>query len=227
MTEQNNIMMSPSQARPRHSNFSELADHWSEQNYANLNEHMRRRAFLIVNLGPKLHPADSILELGCGDGYLGCLLVSQGFRYTGVDIAPGMIAAAKKRAADRGLRVDFRVADIYDLAPSDAYDAIFSTMNTFFRYVNVPVDLLRHWRPYLRQKMIIDWSHHNDLPLIEACQIMQRAGYANVNWHPCFSPTQKQLPGWALHLLYALEYAPIIRTLVLRRKFFALLWGIP
>lgn len=66
-----------------------------------------------------------ILDLGCGDGVMACKIAQEGFtKVTGIDISPGNIALARRRAEQAGVNVDFRAADIADLGwmGSGSYD---------------------------------------------------------------------------------------------------------
>jgi magnesium-protoporphyrin O-methyltransferase len=61
----------------------------------------------------------SLLEIGCGVGHLHQTLLERGAsRAVGIDLAPGMIEAARAWAAERGLaaRTDYRVGDFMDQA---------------------------------------------------------------------------------------------------------------
>jgi ubiquinone/menaquinone biosynthesis C-methylase UbiE len=72
-----------------------------------------------------------VLELGCGSGDDALFLAGQGVRVHAVDVAPGMIEAARAKAAARGLREDvvrFEVRaaeDVGSLGPS-VFDGAFS-----------------------------------------------------------------------------------------------------
>jgi ubiquinone/menaquinone biosynthesis C-methylase UbiE len=59
--------------------FSRAAWGFSERSYANLNAFMGHRLDLILRWGALLNPGDRVLELCCGDGYLGCLLAKWGW----------------------------------------------------------------------------------------------------------------------------------------------------
>jgi 2-polyprenyl-3-methyl-5-hydroxy-6-metoxy-1,4-benzoquinol methylase len=61
--------------------------------------------------------AKEVHEVGCGEGFLSTLLAEHGFAVHGTDIAPAAVAAATRRAAERGLPATFGVADLYGLAP--------------------------------------------------------------------------------------------------------------
>lgn len=69
-------------------------------------------------------PAD-VLDLGTGTGFAALISASLGHRVLGVDLAPGMLAVARRLAADRGLDVGFTEADAVtpDLGEA-AFDAI-------------------------------------------------------------------------------------------------------
>ncbi|MEM1446589.1 MAG: class I SAM-dependent methyltransferase [Planctomycetota bacterium] len=52
------------------------------------------------------------LDLGCGTGALSCQLAEAGFEVTGIDISPSAIDFARRIVADRGLAIDFMLADV-------------------------------------------------------------------------------------------------------------------
>ena len=61
----------------------------------------------------------SLLEIGCGVGYLHQLLLKSGAAYAvGVDLSDKMIVEARALAADQGLadRIDYQVGDFMELA---------------------------------------------------------------------------------------------------------------
>jgi 2-polyprenyl-3-methyl-5-hydroxy-6-metoxy-1,4-benzoquinol methylase len=51
------------------------------------------------------------LDIGCGTGFLSLELASRGHRVTGVDLAPSMIAEARKKAAERQAVMRYEEAD--------------------------------------------------------------------------------------------------------------------
>ena len=55
-------------------------------------------------------PGDA-LDVGCGTGFLTFELIGRGHRVTGVDFAPAMIAEARRKAGERGVKVRFEEAD--------------------------------------------------------------------------------------------------------------------
>lgn len=66
------------------------------------------------------------LELGCGAGDATLLLAEKGYEAHGVDIAPTAIEWARAKAVQRGVKVDFRVGNVLDLAeyPDDDFDLV-------------------------------------------------------------------------------------------------------
>jgi SAM-dependent methyltransferase len=58
---------------------------------------------------PHLRPGSRVLNVGCGAGREGLALARAGFRVTGVDLAPRMIAAARDLAVREGLDIAFHV----------------------------------------------------------------------------------------------------------------------
>jgi SAM-dependent methyltransferase len=59
-----------------------------------------------------LGSSTSVLDVGCGVGTNTFWLATQGFRATGIDIAPGAVAAAEARSASGSSNPDFVVGDI-------------------------------------------------------------------------------------------------------------------
>lgn len=63
------------------------------------------------------HPA--VVELGCGTGTNAIYLARRGFRVTAFDLSEVALAAARKKATAAGVHVDFRQADLCQLADDD------------------------------------------------------------------------------------------------------------
>lgn len=69
--------------------------------------------FLERELG--MSPGDRVLDIGCGAGRHTIELARRGYQVVGVDISLTMLAAAKERAADAGVKVQLRQMDIAEL----------------------------------------------------------------------------------------------------------------
>jgi ubiquinone/menaquinone biosynthesis C-methylase UbiE len=60
-----------------------------------------------------------LLDAGCGDGVYAVQAARRGAHVTGVDISDAMLVAAKRRADDGGVSVDFRIGDVQALPFND------------------------------------------------------------------------------------------------------------
>ena len=77
------------------------------------------RGVLARRLGPELAGL-TVLDIGCGGGFLSEEFAALGCQVTGVDPAPASVAAARAHAAARGLRIDYRVGAGERLPVADA-----------------------------------------------------------------------------------------------------------
>jgi len=206
--------------------YSRLAWGFAEKSYANLEEYMGHRLNLILRWGTPLNPGDRVLELGCGDGYLGCLLARYGLEYWGADIAPGMVEAARERARVQGVNANFFVMDMNDPFLNESFDAIIA-FRTFFKYTQDPLKVLRWMRSNTRKKIIVDWNHLCSISLSEAVQYVQAAGFGYITVRPFLVPISLNIPKVAQRLLYVLESLPRIGLFLTRKKFSVLIKGEP
>jgi SAM-dependent methyltransferase len=69
----------------------------------------------IVSLASKSGFSGAVLDAGCGTGENALHLASMGLSVLGVDVAETALAIAREKAADRGLEVEFAVADAFQL----------------------------------------------------------------------------------------------------------------
>lgn len=69
----------------------------------------------------------SILDAGCGEGYLVRVLAARGARVTGLDAAPRLIELARGRSP--GAAIDYRVADL--TVPHPEYDSSFDAVASY------------------------------------------------------------------------------------------------
>lgn len=94
-------------------------------------------------------PPARVLDVGTGTGHVSLLLAGLGYDVTGIDLAAGMLAKAREKAAalpnPPDLRLDDAVAPDF---PAGSFDVVAS------RYVlwtlRTPLDALRNWRGLLR-----------------------------------------------------------------------------
>ena len=57
----------------------------------------------------------SVLDVGCGTGENAIYLVGKGFSVTGVDLTSRAIAAARAKAAEKKLKIDFQIGNVLSL----------------------------------------------------------------------------------------------------------------
>jgi len=90
-------------------------------------EQFQNRPFLERTL-PQLDlpTRPTAFEYGCGTGPAACFLVEHGFQVDAVDLIPDAIVIARRMAAERGLSVNFSVADICapGTTPTRRYDIV-------------------------------------------------------------------------------------------------------
>ncbi len=106
-----------------------------------------------------------LLELGCGAGRLLIPLAEAGYRVTGVDLSPAMLAIAGDKARRAGVtqRVTLLQGDYTDMPLGGPYRLAFVVMNTFLHLLSQADQLaaLRHWAEHLTPGglLLIDVLH--------------------------------------------------------------------
>jgi len=64
------------------------------------------------------------LDLGCGEGVYAVYLAQQGFSVVAVDFVPAALDAARARAEQAGVEVEFREGDVVDYEAPTAFDVV-------------------------------------------------------------------------------------------------------
>ncbi|GAA4726583.1 class I SAM-dependent methyltransferase [Brevibacillus fulvus] len=82
----------------------------------------------------QLPPGASILDLGCGQGRMSIPLAQQGYQVTAYDGSPVLLEAARNGAESAGVKIDFVLGDMRELAFADTFDAVLN-LGTAFGYV--------------------------------------------------------------------------------------------
>lgn len=205
--------------------FSKGAEGWTEKAYANPEELMGRRAEVIVSWGATLQAGDTVLELGCGDGSLAYWLTRKGLRYTGTDFAPGMIEAARGRAALYEFPAKFFEMDMNHPEVSESFDCIFGLCRTFFAYCKSPKWTLQELRPHVCRKIMVDWNHFSPVSLKDAVESVREAGFRSVSCRPFLVPSRTRLPGFVKNFVYLLEDIPVLGLLPTRWRFSVIIKG--
>ncbi len=66
-----------------------------------------------------------ILVPGCGNGYEVEALAAEGYRVTGVDVAPTPLNNLRRRLQAKGLTAELVEADLHQWTPDEPFDAVF------------------------------------------------------------------------------------------------------
>jgi SAM-dependent methyltransferase len=189
------------------------AEEWTERQYADADAYLAHRADLIVSLGPPLDQGDEVLDLACGDGGLGELLVERGLRYRGVDVTREMVEEARQRLGDRAA-VD--LGDLNDYAPPAPVAA--TTVFRAIYYARDRAAFFRQAAEYTRTKLVFDLNPRQ-YRVEEVLADLRGAGFPHVRLRPFFVPQTVALPGPVVALARALERTGPPARLALRFRF--------
>jgi SAM-dependent methyltransferase len=193
--------------------YARQAADWTERAYADAAAYLEHRAELVVSLGRALEGGDEVLDLACGDGGLGEVLIARGLRYRGVDSTPEMADAARERL---GARAAIDVGDLNDYAPPSPVAA-----TTVFRAIYYARDrraFFRNVATYTRKKLVIDLNPRQ-YRLDDVLMDLRAAGFASVALRPFFVPQTVSLPGPLLAAARALERTGPLARLALQARF--------
>jgi len=74
-----------------------------------------------------LKRGDRVLDLGCGPGLYASRLAENGMKVTGVDISKRSLDYASRSAREKGLEINYRCLNFFDIVYSDEFDAVLQT----------------------------------------------------------------------------------------------------
>lgn len=122
---------------------------WGAGNWPSVAELIQQVSDELV---PKLEieSGQEMLDIGTGSGNLAIPAAQAGAKVTGVDITPELFDAARKRAADAGVEVEWVEGDAADLPFEDAsFDRVGSVFGAIFAPVNQDAadEMVRVCRP--------------------------------------------------------------------------------
>ena len=182
---------------------------WSRRAYADPDAYLAHRAELIVALGPRLEPGDTVLDLACGDGGLADFL-PDGIHYRGVDGSEAMVAEgrARERTVEQG--------DLNDYEPPGPVAA-----TTCFRAIYYARDreaFFRRVATYTERKLVFDLNPRQ-YRVADIRADLASAGWTSLELWPFFSPQTRSLPGPLGALLRGLERSGPLARLLLRYRF--------
>jgi SAM-dependent methyltransferase len=193
--------------------YARQAREWTETAYADAGAYLRHRAKLIATLGPELEPGDVVLDLACGDGGLGELLLERGLRYHGVDSEPAMAAEARRRL---GSRAAVEVGDLNHFTPLEPV-----AVATVFRAIYYAHDrraFFDHVVAFTEKKLVFDLNPRQ-YRVEDVLADLRRAGLESIALRPFFVPQTVSLPRAATAVASALERSGPLARIVLRFRF--------
>ncbi len=193
--------------------YASKAEDWTERQYADALSYLTHRADLIVSLGPRLEPGDEVLDLACGDGGLGELLLARRFRYRGVDLTPEMVNQARRRLGERAA---IETADLNDYEPPTRVAA--TTVFRAIYYARDRVAFFRHIATFTEKKLVFDLNPRQ-YRVADVLSDLRAAGFGEVALRPFFVPQTLALPRFAVAIARALERAGPLARLALRFRF--------
>jgi SAM-dependent methyltransferase len=165
--------------------YGAQAEGWSERSYGDARKYLLHRAELIAVGLPE---GASVLDLACGDGGLGEMLVARGLRYAGVDESAEMVEAARKRLGGDAVVVQ---EDLNEFVPTELVDA-----TTVFRAVYYARDhdaFFRRVASYTRRKLVFDLNPRQ-YRVAEMTGRLRAAGFVRVELRPFFFPQRFGMP---------------------------------
>jgi SAM-dependent methyltransferase len=130
-------------------------------------------------------PAESILDLGCGDGQLTQRIASTGARVVGVDLSPEMLAAARSRG------IDAHEASAESLPFAEhSFDAVFS--NAVLHWVRDQDAMMAEVRRVLKAggRFVAEMAGHGNIAAVRVAfmTVLARHGHSDpeegVNCYP-------------------------------------------
>lgn len=80
---------------------------------------------------------DELLDVCCGTGTVAELMVAAGYEVWGFDLSAGMVEVARRKSEEKGLGIEYRVADARDFDFGRTFDGAYS----FFDSLNYIADL--------------------------------------------------------------------------------------
>ena len=199
--------------KPKPGEYARKAAGWTDAAYADASAYLDHRAELIASLGGRLAAADHVLDLACGDGGLGEHLLARGLGYTGVDVEPAMVEAARTRLGDRAA---VEVGDLTRYAPAGPV-----AVTTVFRaiyYADDRAAFFARVAGFTEKKLVFDLNPRQ-FHVADVTSDLAVAGFRRIELRPFFVPQSRRLPSLATGALKALERTGPLARLALRARF--------
>lgn len=123
---------------------------WAAGDYAAISDAITDPVAEVIVDHVEVQPGDAVLDVASGTGNVALVAAERGAEAIGSDLTPELFDTAQRRAADRGLDVDWIEADAEDLPfPDASFDRVLSTFGVQFapRHDVAAAELLRVCRP--------------------------------------------------------------------------------
>jgi hypothetical protein len=193
--------------------YARQAEAWTERQYADAAAYLAHRADLVLALGPRLEPGDEVLDLACGDGGLGELLLSRGLRYRGLDSTPEMVVEAERRLGGRG---EVELGDLNEYEPPAQVAA--TTVFRAIYYARDRREFFRHVAGFTEKKLVFDLNPRQ-YRLEDVLADLEASGLGRVALRPFFVPQTVSLPPPLAAVARLLERSGPLARLALRFRF--------
>ena len=193
--------------------YTPQAEEWTERQYADAKSYLAHRADLVVSLRPRLDSGDEVLDLACGDGGLGELLLERGLRYRGIDVTPAMVAEAARRLAGRAA---IEPGDLNDYVPPQPVAA--TTVFRAIYYARDRAAFFRHVAEFTETKLVFDLNPRQ-YGVTDVVADLRAAGWRQIELRPFFVPQTVVLPRSAIAVARLLERSGPLARLALRFRF--------
>lgn len=193
--------------------YDAQADRWTDEAYADAAGYLEHRAELIVSLGPRLEPGDTVLDLACGDAGLAEPLLAARLRYLGVDLSPAMVDAARRRVGDHA---EVAVGDLNEYEPPGPV-----ACTSCFRAVYYASDrraFFRHVTSFTEKKLVFDLNPRQ-FRVADVLADLRVAGLDAATLQPFFIPQRVALPRLPAAALRAAERSGPLARALLRIRF--------
>ena len=179
-----------------------------------------RRLEILESWGPRIRPQDSVLEIGCGDGYLAGLLVNKRCRVCASDVSPALVEATRNRnraAVDSGT-LSTRQLDINQIPfpVSESFDHVVAVMRHLYKYADQPRATLQELYRVSRRKLIADFDPGTD-SVESVIADLASVGFRNIRVRAFLVPQKRSLPKLVRQCLAACEQSPWIYRHLLRK----------
>jgi len=204
--------------------YDQLSSQFTEREYKAPATYFGHRLEIIRTWGPPLQEGDSILHIGCGDGYLTRMLADKGYKVHACDLSEGMLHQTQKRCS--GLPVTTSLCDVNRPETLDGppVDCIVAIMRSFFHYCELPQTTLQTLHRRARKKLIIDVDPR-EYSVRDATRALKQSGFSNVQMRAFLAPQTQVLPNCLQRFLFKMETVSWFYKPLLWKKFHLLLLG--